>query len=618
MLDFDFGNVIVDSGEFGQGILIEGASSTGTKVAGNFIGTNRSAVPPNLGNGGNGIEVVDAPNNQLGPGNKVWFNDESGVRVSNASGNRIVANSIDANGGAGIELANEANGGLAAPVLSSVTTTSIAGVVDAIAERSYFLEIFSNDSCETAEGRTFVSFVTVEDGAFNEPVTLPAEAQITATLTDSVTIDTSEFSNCREVGAGGDDPPVLFGAVPNAVGSTLGVAGVWDSGSPEPDQEFDISFYSVPSCTPSATKTLLGSRVGLLTNDGGIGAFALAGLTNVTPGTLVTATVEGSEISNCVVADRTTCPGRPRSTWLRIATVTGHLRSSGQARWFKVPILPNSRIDVDLSNLPADYDLVVFKDIQAKYDELIGGAPANQGPNLAIDDLNRQGAETPVDLFNTSQYNPSSWDPTNWKPDLNTSVFSPTEYSPTEYSPTEYSASFTSPTEYSPTEYSPTEYSPTEYSPTEYSPTEYSPTQFSRADWATFNPADPRAFSAAQTASLVAISSGAGTGDESVSVNTWNNTGYFYFRVQGKNGSFNPGTPFSLEVSSQGDLCSGVADQLSQPVHRRDRPEDTHPLRPEPHDARRNAARTKLTTFAQRPEVAGALVNVNDFPTVGS
>ena len=419
-------------------------------------------------------------------------------------------------------------------------------------------------------------------------------------------------------GGGGEvDPPVLFGAVPNAVGSTLGVAGVWDSGSPEPDQEFDISFYSVPSCTPSATKTLLGSRVGLLTNDGGIGAFALAGLTNVTPGTLVTATVEGSEISNCVVADLNNVSWPTALDLAPDPTVTGHLRSSGQARWFKVPILPNSRIDVNLSNLPADYDLVVFKDIQAKYNELIGGAPANEGPNLAIDDLNRQGAETPVDLFNTSQYNPSSWDPTNWKPDLNTSVFSPTEYSPTEYSPTEYSASFTSPTEYSPTEYSPTEYSPTEYSPTEYSPTEYSPTQFSRADWATFNPADPRAFSAAQTASLVAISSVAGTGDESVSVNTWNNTGYFYFRVQGKNGSFNPSTPFSLGVSSQGNLCSGVADQLSSPSIAGTGRKTLILYDP----SRLTLGATlpgKLTTFAQRPEVAGALVNVNDFPTVGS
>ena len=69
------------------------------------------------------------------------------------------------------------------------------------------------------------------------------------------------------------------------------------------------------------------------------------------------------------------------------------------------------------------------------------GAPAADGPNLALDDLNRAGAETPVDLFNTSQYNPSSWDPTNWKPDLNTNASSVPEFSPSECSPTECSAS---------------------------------------------------------------------------------------------------------------------------------------------------------------------------------
>ena len=561
LLDLDFGNVIAGQGEFAPGILIEGASSTGTKVAGNFIGTNRSSEPPNLGNGGDGIEVVDAPNNQLGPGNKVWFNDEAGVRVSNASGNRIVANSIDSNGGEGIELANEANGGIAAADLTSATTSSISGVVNAVPDRDYFLEIFSNSSCESAEGRTFISFVTVQDGAFDEPITLTNGDLITATLTDTVTSDTSEFSNCVEVGAAGGqlDPPVLFGAVPFADGATLGVAGVWDSGVTEPSVGlFNVSFWSVPTCSPSATKSPLGSDGSFDTNESGIGAFAVDGLTNVSVGTLVVATVstEGgtSGISNCVVADRfnTSWPTALETT----GSETGHLRSSGQSRWFKVPIDPSSRLDVRLTNLPGDYDLTVFKDIGKKYEELLGGAPPAQGPNLAIDDLNKQGADTPFDVFNTSQYNRSAWDPTNWKPDLNANVFTP-QFSPSEYSPSEYSASFISPSEYSPSEYS-----PSEYSPSEYSPSEYSADQFTREPWASFNPADPRAFSAAQTASVLAVSSTAGTANENVSVNTWNNTGHFYIRVQGRNGSFHAANPFSLQVTRTGNVCSGVSTSL--------------------------------------------------------
>ena len=363
-------------------------------------------------------------------------------------------------------------------------------------------------------------------------------------------------------GPGGGNPPVLTNAVPDLDGSTLGVAGVWDSGSPTLGQSFDVTFYSGSTCatvTPFASSTEL--DLSLVTNERGIGAFAIDGLPNRPVGTFIAASVNGSARSNCVIADRSNVSWPTAFELPPDATDSANfLRTTGQARWFKVPVVANSRIDVTLKNLPADYDLVVFRDIQAKYDELLGGAPANEGPNLALTDLNRQGAETPVDLFNTSQYNPSSWEPTNWKPDLNANLGTPA-FSPSEYSPSEYSSSFTSPSEYSPSEYSPSEYSPSEYSPSEYSPSEYSSDQFSRDLWATSNPADPRAFSAAQTASVVAMSSGAGTGDESVSVNTWNNTGFFYVRVQGKNGSFDADTPFSLKVSRTGNVCSGVSSE---------------------------------------------------------
>jgi hypothetical protein len=368
-------------------------------------------------------------------------------------------------------------------------------------------------------------------------------------------------------GGGGEEPPapVLFGAVPFADGATLGVAGLWDAGfEPDGTIDFEVQFYSVPTCSPDATRTLLGSASDLETNGNGIGAFAIDGLTNVPPGTLVVATVTENEtpsaISNCVVADRnnTSWPTAVSTT----ASETGHLRTTSQARWFKVPILPNSRLDVRLTNVPADYDLVVFKDIEQKYDELVGGGPPEQGPNLALDDLNRAGADTPVDVFNTSQYNRSSWDPTNWDPTLNNSVFSPSEWSPSEWSPSEWSATHFSPSEWSPSEWSPSEWSPSEWSPSEWSPSEWSDSQFSPDPWAQFNPGDPRAFTAAQTASVLAVSSTTGTADESVAVNTWNNTGNFYVRVQGKNGSFDPDTPFSLQVTRTGNVCSGVSSDL--------------------------------------------------------
>ena len=622
-IDFDLGNVIVDSGEFGEGVRVEGATSTGTVIAGNFIGTDRSAVPPNLGNGGNGIEVAGAANTQVGPGNKVWFNDENGVLVSNASGNRIVANSINTNGGSGISLST-ANGDLAAPDLGFATTTNITGFVDGVPGRDYFLELFSNDSCTGAEGKSFVGFVTVQDGAFDQGVTLTDGAFITATVTDSVTNDTSEFSNCVTVSGGGGgavDPPVLFAAVPDATPNALGIAGLVEEDGLPAGSSFQVQFYSSPQCN-SASPTALGTRT-VTTNANGVAAFALEGFPNVGDGTAVRATASRggppSGFSNCVIADPNNTSWPTAREVPATSTRTGFLRDQGQARWFKVPILPNSHVDLRLTGLPGDYDMVVFGDVKAAYDEIVGGSgyAPSAGPNLALDDLNRQGANAPADVFNTSQYNPSAWDPTNWDPTLNTANFSPSQWSPSQWSPSQWSASQWSPSQWSPSQWSPSQWSPSQWSPSQWSPSQWSPSQWSPSQWSSSNPADASAFSTAQTSTVLAVSGGTGTGDENVSVNTWNNTGYLYVRVQGKNGIFDPNDTFTLDVSRTGNLCTGVADQPSSPTA----PATNRRTLILVDGSRMSIGATlsgKLNQLAARPEVQGAIVNVASDPVVAS
>ena len=613
-IDYDLGNVVVDSGEFGEGIRIEGAASTGTVIAGNFVGTGRSAVPPNIGNGGNGIEVAGVANNQVGPGNTVWFNDENGVLVSNAAGNRIVANSINSNGGLGISLSS-ANGDLAAPDLGFATTTNITGFVDGVAGRDYFLELFSNDSCTGAEGKSFVGFLTVQNGAFDEAVTLTDGASITATVTDSVTNDTSELSNCVTVSGGGGggavDPPVLFAAVPDATPNELGIAGLVEEAGLPAGSSFQVQFYSSPQCN-SASPTALGTRT-VTTNANGVAAFALEHFPNVADGIAVRATASRggppSEFSNCVIADPNNTSWPTALAMGATSTRAGYLRDQGQARWFKVPIVPNSHVDLRLSGLPGDYDMVVFGDIAAAYDELVGGAGyvPSAGPNLALDDLNRQGANAPADVFNTSQYNPSSWDPTNWDPTLNTANFSPSQWSPSQWSPSQWSAS----------QWSPSQWSPSQWSPSQWSPSQWSPSQWSPSQWSSSNPAEPSAFATAQTSTVLAVSGNTGTGDENVSVNTWNNTGFLYVRVQGKNGIYDPDDDFTLDVSRTGNPCSGVVDQPSSPTapatNRR-----TLILVDGSRMAIGGTLSGKLSQLAARPEVRGAVVNVGSDPVVAS
>ena len=99
------------------------------------------------------------------------------------------------------------------------------------------------------------------------------------------------------------------------------------------------------------------------------------------------------------------------------------------------------------------------------------------------------------------------------------SVFSPSVFSPSVFSPSVFSPSVFSPSVFSPSVFSPSVFSPSVFSPSVFSPSVFSPDEIARA------------FSSAQTRSIIGVSATQGTGDESVVVNSWNNTGSFYVRV---------------------------------------------------------------------------------------
>jgi CSLREA domain-containing protein len=86
------------SGNLINGVLIEGPESTGNVVAGNYIGIAANGES-SLGNGLDGVAILDAPENVIGgrdAGNVISSNGSNGVRVfgAKARSNRIVANLI--------------------------------------------------------------------------------------------------------------------------------------------------------------------------------------------------------------------------------------------------------------------------------------------------------------------------------------------------------------------------------------------------------------------------------------------------------------------------------------------------------------------------------------------
>jgi hypothetical protein len=211
----------------------------------------------------------------------------------------------------------------------------------------------------------------------------------------------------------------------------------------------------------------------------------------------------------------------PNAAPLTSAGVDGTLTADGQARWYKFPVQPDAQELVTLSNLDRDYDLTLYGDIGAEFTRLMDDAPSS------TTDLNNLQAE-----HSGSEFSPS--------------IYSPSIYSPSIYSPSIYSPSIYSPSIYSPSIYSPSIYSPSIYSPSIYSPSIYSPSkEFLQA------------FSDAQALSLLGISANDGIADESIDAATWNDTGDYYVRVQGRNG-VSSAEPFHLDLTTTAGACSGV------------------------------------------------------------
>jgi hypothetical protein len=198
------GNVI--GGNSGAGVKLEGNGTTANTVEGNSIGVTEtgSAVP-----NGTGVQVT-APSNTV-TDNAIQGNTANGVTISSATGDRVLANAIDANGGLGIDLVS-ANNAQAAPVVSqawSSTATYVAGTLTAAPSTVYRIDLFGSPSCDgsgAGEGRTplaNLSLQTAANGvaALQTVVTaLPLGSVVTATATDPVG-NTSEFSLCRSVAA---------------------------------------------------------------------------------------------------------------------------------------------------------------------------------------------------------------------------------------------------------------------------------------------------------------------------------------------------------------------------------------------------------------------------------
>ncbi|HET7066401.1 MAG TPA: hypothetical protein VFI21_02240, partial [Nocardioides sp.] len=243
--------------------------------------------------------------------------------------------------------------------------------------------------------------------------------------------------------------------------------------------------------------------------------------------------------------------GNDNRQWVGAATLPdgfdndldGTLDEAGEARWYRFPVVPGQQATVKLTGLPADYDVALYGDIGAAFDQLsngtslaelaAGSTQSTPGSGSQIPDYPAQATDIP-----TSNTTPK---------------FAPHIYAPHIYAPHIYA----------PHIYAPHIYAPHIYAPHIYAPDAFDP---GLAGDAAFSDA----FSAAQDQTLLAVSANTGTQDETVSAPTGNTSGYFYVRVQGHTDqAFDTTRPFHVarEVTDvNGTNCEGLGDDSNVPL----------------------------------------------------
>jgi len=138
----------VIAGNFLDGIQIAGANATGNTILGNYIGTDLLGVT-DLGNGDNGISIVDAATNTIGgttagERNVISGNESNGILVTgnSASGNIIQGNYIGTDSSGSVALGNAIKGVRvddAPDTLIGGTTTGMGNLISGNLEDGVYL-----------------------------------------------------------------------------------------------------------------------------------------------------------------------------------------------------------------------------------------------------------------------------------------------------------------------------------------------------------------------------------------------------------------------------------------------------------------------------------------------
>ena len=544
-------------------VSIEGASQpTGVVIldgggleANGLLIESGSAIVSNItvrGFDGSGILLSSTGENEV-RSNSVTSNGGSGVNIESGDGNLVVANSIKANGEAGVR------------VVTGVGNTITANAIDDNGGLGIDLG---------PEGPSVNDVLDPDEGA-NEMV----------------------------------NAPVVFR--PYVSNGTLYVDGRMNS---VPESEFEIEFFLNSSCDPSGAGegaefiNMDSSPLLVTTDENGNVYFYGVELGSVdSDRAVLTATATDamgstSEFSDCAII------GAGNDSWPRALRITEldsgisvdqFIDRQGQSRWFKISVEPNSKVTVTLTNLAANYDLFIYKDIAAAYLDMLQ-ADSNE-------DLVELNAEFAPDVFTPDVFTPDVFTPDVFTPDVFTpDVFTPDVFTPDVFTPDVFTPDVFTPDVFTPDVFTSDVFTPDVFTPDVFTPDVFTPDVFTP---------DPSAFAAAQRSTLIGVSAFGGTTSEGIRVNTWSNSGDFYIRVRGRNGAFNLDQAFKLTAQVQSQLCAGVSETGVESTFVA--PGDDYRTliladfeRMGLSESERLALQDRLSTFADRAEISGLVLDL--------
>jgi hypothetical protein len=650
---------VIVGGAPGAGNLISGSTngiiintgSSGVVIQGNRIGSNVAGDAP-IGSGISGITIAGSSNgnligtdsdglNDAAEGNLIGGTTAFAISIQGTNGNLIRGNLIGTRADGSPQIANNHGIGLFGGAQGNIIGADGDGVRDDV------------------EGNTIAynggSGVLVLDDA-----TLFNAIRGNRIFANSQNIELGGFgAGENDIGDGdggpngGQNSPVLLRAA--ASGDTVTIAGRLNSA---PDSSYVIDFYSASACSSTASagggegpgdplefafempgaERYLGSVARVSDADGNL-RFSVTlpgpiGFNEFITATATDSEGSSSEFSSCVSggpgndswpdAYRLPLLGEPAGDEVSVTTTSERIITriqqridlAGRSRWYRFRVLPGETLTVRAHDLPANYDLVVYNDIQRAYDEVLNptiGAPSYQIARQEIESSPGGVYTGPGGVYT----GPGG-------------VYTGPGgvYTGPGGVYTGPAVDDTYPDQYENTLVSQKRLPPEVVIADGLSQEVFDPVTFAADELQVVEEtAESKAFARAQRRSIIGGSGNEGALDELSVVNTWLNDRDFYVRVRGRDGAFNTFESFTLEVARTIDpACSafypGLDAALGQPLLGAGLPAPASYRSLILYDDSRMAMSStlmgRLTSLAQHGAVAGALLDVGASPRVAA